>query len=111
MNIGLYGILIIFGAFVLLLIINPNLSCFGRTIRSPFRPILRKRKPRNIKTHDYGFNLGGRSSEKSPGVKKTQVRPISVKKPPVKTEDYGFKLVEDKDKTSGDGKETGRGKE
>lgn len=111
MNIGLYGILILFGAFVLLLIFNPNLSCFGKTIRSPFRPILRKRKQRSLKTHDYGFHIGGTASKKPPQSKKTQVRPPTVKKPTVKTEDYGFKLVEDKDKAPGNGKDAEDGKE
>ena len=113
MNIGLYGILIVFGAFVLLLIFNPNLSCFGRTIRSPFRPLLRKRKSRTktIKTQDYGFDLGGSSSKKNPEMRKAQDKPSRVKKPSVKTEDYGFKLVDDKDKAPGDGKDAEGGEE
>jgi hypothetical protein len=55
------AILIIFAAFVLLLILNPNMSCFGRRIKSPFYPLFRKRKMRNEaqkkppKTEDYGF--------------------------------------------------------
>ena len=110
MNIGLYGILILFGAFVLLLIINPNLSCFGKSIKSPFYPILRKRKRKRIKADDYGFHLGGDSSKRKPDVNGARVRTDPVKKPPVKTEDYGFKLVEDKDKTE-EGKETESGKE
>jgi hypothetical protein len=55
------AILIIFAAFVLLLILNPNMSCFGRRIKSPFYPLLRKKR-RNAeakkeppKTEDYGF--------------------------------------------------------
>ncbi len=112
MNIGLYGILVLFGAFILLLIFNPNLSCFGRTIRSPFRPILRRRrKKRYLKTNDYGFDLGGSSSKKTSESQKAQVRPATVKKPSVKTEDYGFKLVEDKDKEPGEGREEEGGKE
>ena len=110
MNIGLYGILILFGAFVLLLIFNPNLSCFGRTIRSPFRPILRRRKQRHIKTQDYGFDLGGSSAKKNSETQNAQVRSSPVKKRPVKTEDYGFKLVEDKDKDPGNGKDAEGGK-
>jgi hypothetical protein len=57
MNWGIYGILVIFGAFILLLIFNPNLSCFGRKVRSPFYPLLRKRKKKKIRTEDYGFHL------------------------------------------------------
>ena len=111
MNIGIYGILILFGAFVLLLIFNPNLSCFGKTIRSPFRPLLRKRKSKPLKTEDYGFDLGGSSSKKTPEIKKAQARPSTIKKPSVKTEDYGFKLVEDKDEASGNGKDAEAEKE
>ncbi len=110
MNIGIYGILILFGAFVLLLILNPNLTCFGRTIRSPFYPILRKRKRRRIKTDDYGFHLGGGSSKGKPEAKGTRVRTDRQKRPPVKTEDYGFKLVEDKVRAE-EGKEAEGGKE
>lgn len=57
------GVLIIFAAFVLLLILNPNMSCFGRRIKSPFYPLLRKRRlkarseedQQPPKTEDYGF--------------------------------------------------------
>ena len=38
------AILIIFAAFVLLLILNPNMSCFGRRIKSPFYPLFRKKR-------------------------------------------------------------------
>ena len=54
-------ILVIFAAFVLLLILNPNMSCFGRRIKSPFYPLLRKRKHKEEAkkkppdTEDYGF--------------------------------------------------------
>lgn len=56
------AILVIFAAFVLLLILNPNMSCFGRRIKSPFYPLFRKRKQNKeeagkkpSKTEDYGF--------------------------------------------------------
>lgn len=55
-------ILIIFAAFVLLLILNPNMSCFGRRIKSPFYPLFRKKtlkeeaKKTPPKTEDYGFH-------------------------------------------------------
>jgi uncharacterized protein involved in cysteine biosynthesis len=62
-------ILIIFAAFVLLLIINPNMSCFGKRITSPFYPLLRKKRQKGKtgattgagekaaqKTEDYGFH-------------------------------------------------------
>ena len=66
MNIGAYGILIVFGAFVLLLVFNPNLSCFGKRIKSPLYPVFRRRSRKNrkkIKTKDYGFDLSGDKSE------------------------------------------------
>lgn len=58
------AVLVIFAAFVLLLILNPNMSCFGRRVKSPFYPLFRKKR------------LKERAEEQ--------------KKPP-KTEDYGFK--------------------
>jgi hypothetical protein len=69
MNFGMYGILIVFGAFVLLLILNPNLSCFGKRIKSPLYPLLRKRAqraPKRIQTESYGFDLGGETPGASP---------------------------------------------
>ncbi|MCP2604581.1 hypothetical protein NLC29_00300 [Candidatus Aminicenantes bacterium AH-873-B07] len=56
MNIGLWGILIVFALFVILLIFNPRMSCFGRIIRSPFYP-LRRKKAKKKKIEDYGFRL------------------------------------------------------
>jgi hypothetical protein len=67
MNFGTIGILVIFAAFVLLLILNPNMSCFGRRIKSPFYPLFRRKKSA----------AGKGEAEKN-------------KKPP-KTEDYGFR--------------------
>jgi hypothetical protein len=64
MSWGTTAIIVIFAAFVLLLILNPNMSCFGRRIKSPFYPLLRKKRQK------IGAGEGG-------------------KKPP-KTEDYGF---------------------
>lgn len=64
MSVGTIGILAVFAAFVLLLIINPNMSCFGRRIKSPFYPLLRKKRLKDgtveadkkpPKTEDYGF--------------------------------------------------------
>lgn len=80
----IYAILIIFGLFVVLMIINPNLSCFGRRIRSPFYPLTRKRKIKTS-TRDYKFELGpdGQPKKTAPG------------DPEVKKkieEEYGFKL-------------------
>lgn len=105
MSFGLYAILIIFGLFVLLLIFNPNLSCFGRTIKSPFYPFFRKKKKRRIKAQDYGFRLVSQvKSEESTGESKEQ----EEKKKPIKTEDYGFKLTDDKEQSPSQGQEDKR---
>ncbi|MGB4703991.1 MAG: hypothetical protein WBI18_02775 [Candidatus Saccharicenans sp.] len=81
----IYGILVIFGLFIILMIINPSLSCFGRRIRSPFYPVTRKKKKMRVTTTDYRFDLGstGASGHKPSGED-------GKKKP--ETEDYGFKL-------------------
>ena len=56
------AILIVFADFVILLILNPNMSCFGRRVKSPFYPLFRKKKlkdeakKRPPKTEDYGFH-------------------------------------------------------
>ena len=44
MNWGLTGLLIVFGAFILLVVFKPNMSCFGRRLKSPFYPLMRRRK-------------------------------------------------------------------
>jgi len=88
MNWGTYGVLIIFGLFVLLLIFNPRISCFGKRVRSPFYPLLRKRRQSQaaLPTEDYGFRL-------TEGEAKDAVKaPAEKKKPVKKTEDYGFRL-------------------
>lgn len=87
MNWGLYGILIIFALFILLLIFNPNLSCFGKRIRSPLYPLLRKKK-RKVKTEDYGFHLVNKTSKRKEGEKKERKEIEKTKK----TDDYGFRL-------------------
>jgi hypothetical protein len=95
MKFGLYGFLIIFGAFVLLLVFNPNMSCFGKKLKSPFYPILRRKRLareqelgrqarlKQIKTDDYGFKLDNESGQPSASVSA---------KAKEKAEDYGFKL-------------------
>ncbi len=62
-----YAILIVFFIFVILMIIDPRLSCFSRKLRSPLYPILRKKKQREVETEDYGFHLGEEEDERSPG--------------------------------------------
>ncbi len=88
MNWGTTGILIAFGAFVLLLIFNPRISCFGKRLRSPFYPLLRKkgrRKP-GPPAQDYGFRLSDGEARKTPaGIE-------AGKKTTKKAEDYGFRL-------------------
>jgi hypothetical protein len=89
MNWGTYGILIAFGLFVLLLIFNPRMSCFGKRIRSPFYPLLRKKNRRSKPAppaEDYGFHLvegEAKDAAKAAGDKKKAVE---------KTDDYGFRL-------------------
>lgn len=65
MNIGLIGFIIVFGLFIIVLILNPKLSCFGKVVRSPLYPLFRKRKQmKKKKEQDYGFKLV-EESEKS----------------------------------------------
>lgn len=94
MNIGLYGILIVFGAFILLLILNPKMSCFGRKLKSPFYPLLKRKRlereadllkqerRKQIKTEDYGFRLNDEDG----------VKPSVSSEAQKKAKDYGFKL-------------------
>ena len=66
-----YAILFVFAAFVLLLILNPNMSCFGKRITSPFYPLLRKKRLKG---------KAGATTDVGAGEKAAQ-----------KTEDYGFR--------------------
>ena len=113
MNWATYGVIIIFGAFVILMILNPNLSCFGRKITSPLYPILRHKKmsQKRIKTQDYGFRLS--ENGKSPvhygqrnGEEELFLDQFKDKK--YKTKDYGFKLS-DSNETQETGKKEGGG--
>ena len=104
----IYGIIIIFGLFVLALIFNPNLSCFGKRLKSPLYPLFRKKK-RKLKTEDYGFFLVDkrakaktREKKKKPKIEDyglshgddgQQVSKEEKKK--IKTQDYGFSLDDD----------------
>lgn len=76
MNWGVYGLLIVFGAFVILMIVNPKLSCFGRRIKSPFYPLSRK----------------GRLRRKGYPGREAPPPPDAAKPASKKTEDYGFRL-------------------
>jgi hypothetical protein len=75
MGFGAYGLLVIFGLFILLLALNPKLSCFGKRIASPFYPLTRKRRLRK-KTEEAGTTGEGEGENA----------------PRKKTEDYGFRL-------------------
>jgi hypothetical protein len=109
-----YGVIIIFGAFVILMILNPNLSCFGRKITSPLYPVLRhkKKSQKRIKTQDYGFKLS-EDGEKLvlPGQRVGEEEELFLdqfKDKKYKTKNYGFKLS-DTDKTQEKGKKEGDG--
>jgi hypothetical protein len=95
MSWGTYAILVIFGLFVLLLIINPKMSCFGKRIRSPFYPITRKRRLKK-KLTDYHFDLGGDAPGKTDRPRGPEPHKGGTKdKDPdkdKKTHDYGFHL-------------------
>jgi hypothetical protein len=96
MNWGTYGILIAFGLFVILIIFNPRISCFGKRIRSPFYPLLRKksRKKAPPPAQDYGFRLTEKGAkEAAKDVAQNAAKAAEEKKKAVKkTDDYGFRL-------------------
>lgn len=96
MKLALYGILGILALFIVLMVFNPNLSCFGRKLKSPLYPVIRKKKMKQKmrETVDYGFDLG------DPGEKRihwastqnqAQKRSPDTR-PNIATEDYGFDL-------------------
>lgn len=98
MNWATYGVIIIFGAFIVLMILNPNLSCFGKKITSPLYPLMRhKKKPeKRVKTQDYGFKLSGEGEGPAPHSQKgdegEELFLDRFKYKKYKTKDYGFKL-------------------
>lgn len=85
MNIGLYGLVIVFGAFIILLIINPKLSCFGKRLKSPFYPLMRKKK---ISAAKHGLRPSTTEGPSHPGAA------ANARKPDKRAEDYGFHLDE-----------------
>ena len=101
MSWGAYAILVIFGLFVLLLIINPKMSCFGKRVRSPFYPLSRRGRARK-KLTDYHFDLGdgpkkpepskedGRGREQDTG--RSDRKDGHKDDKSKKTHDYGFHL-------------------
>ena len=96
MKIALYGILVILALFIVLMVFNPNLSCFGRKLKSPLYPVLRKRKQgrKKMKTVDYGFDLGSPGKKRAQGTDKQKpaLQKKVVSKQNIATEDYGFDL-------------------
>jgi len=104
----IYGIIIFLGLFVLILILNPKLSCFGKRIKSPLYPLFRKRKQK-LKTEDYGFSLVDEKAEQKAKEKRQKLETQDYgfsrvddaqqgskeKKKKLKTHDYGFSLVDD----------------
>ena len=100
MNWMTYGIIIIFAAFVVLMILNPKLSCFGKKLASPLYPLTRQRKQkqRKIKTEDYGFHLDD-SGEGTPSMKRGMAddEPFldQFKHKKIKTKKYGFNLTDE----------------
>lgn len=56
MSWGATILLILFAIFIVLAAVNPNISCFGKRLRSPFYP-LRRKKAAPRKTTDYDFHL------------------------------------------------------
>jgi len=106
---GATAFLILFGAFILLLIFNPNLSCFGKRVRSPFYPLSRRRRarsaePKKVQTTDYGFrpaeDAPGSGASPAPSASAGAVAPKAPPSAPTpaetkaqkKARDYGFKL-------------------
>ncbi len=103
----IYGILIIFALFVIILIFNPNLSCFGRRLKSPLYPLFRKKKQKKVRTEDYGFHLAeesqqqGNQKARGPGLSRGEGQDMpgpTGKKKKLKTQDYGFSLADDQDR-------------
>lgn len=96
MKLALYGILVILALFIVLMVFNPRLSCFGKKLRSPFYPMVRKRKQRErqLKTTDYGFDLDSPAKKQVPGTRAQRLaQPPGLKtRKNLAAQDYGFDL-------------------
>jgi hypothetical protein len=95
MEYTLYGILIILALFVILMVFNPKLSCFGKKLKSPFYPVMRKKmlKREKRQTLDYGFDLGGTGENRARGAgKPKQDSERSPRKGTNIATEYGFDL-------------------
>jgi hypothetical protein len=115
MNWRIYVILAIFVLLFIILILNPNLSCFGKRIRSPLYPFFRRKK-KEIKTESYDFSLVDDKERKRLEAKRPRMESVekepTAKKKALKTEDYGFSLVGDQSKRRPkEGEEKGEKKE
>jgi hypothetical protein len=97
---GATAFLVLFGAFILLLVFNPNLSCFGKRVRSPFYPILRRRRAssppeeKKVRTTDYGFHPVNDETPApgAPGSGPARTSTPAETEAQKKARDYGFKL-------------------
>ena len=100
MKLALYGILGILALFIILMVFNPRLSCFGRKLKSPLYPVLRKRKQkqRRINTADYGFDLGSHRKKQAMASRTQNAAPRSSPKTKkdIVAEEYGFDLHGDR---------------
>lgn len=85
MTLVIYGILIVLALFIVLMVFNPNLSCFGRRLKSPLYPMMRRKRQKRMQTTDYGFNLAGQEKNGGPLDKQGS-------KPETAPEDYGLNL-------------------
>ena len=98
MKLALYAILGILALFIILMVFNPRLSCFGRKLKSPLYPILRNKKKRQkrIKTTDYGFDLDtpGKKTSQAVNPQKVVPRGSPEARKKIVAEDYGFDLHE-----------------
>lgn len=63
----MYGIIIIFGVFLLLLVINPRISCFGKRVTSPIYPLVNRKRLKAMRAEEYGLSLGEEDDDPADG--------------------------------------------
>jgi len=102
MNIYFLGALILFIVFMVILIANPKISCFGKKIKSPFYPLFRKKKKtserKGKKIDDYGFSLVDEESRRTPRITEIEPKKSRRQQKSVRVENYGFSLSDDRKK-------------
>ena len=102
MNIYFLGALIIFILFMVILVANPKISCFGKKIKSPFYPLFRKKKKYSEKKvkkiDDYGFSLVDEGSRRKPRITELEPKKNQRTQKSIKVENYGFSLSDDRKK-------------